>query len=58
VKYEEIIHRMKDATNVLYKIKRRNANWVGHILHRNDLLKHVMEGKIDEMIDVRGTRGR
>ena len=26
---------------------RRKANWIGHILHRNCLLKHVMEEKID-----------
>ena len=24
---------------------RRKANWIGHILHRNCFLKHVIEGK-------------
>jgi hypothetical protein len=23
------------------------ANWIGHILHRNCLLKHVIEGEIE-----------
>jgi hypothetical protein len=27
-------------------MKRRKANWIGHILHKNCLLKHVTEAKI------------
>jgi len=27
-------------------IKQRKANWSGHMLHRNCLLKHVTEGRI------------
>jgi hypothetical protein len=41
----------------LYK-KRREANWIGHILRRNCLLKPVIEGKIEIRIDVTGRRGR
>jgi hypothetical protein len=26
--------------------KRKNANWISHILHRNYLLKHVIQQKI------------
>ena len=37
---------------------RRKANWIGHILCRNCLLKHVIEGKIEEGIKVTGRRGR
>jgi hypothetical protein len=29
-----------------------------HILHRNCLLKHVVEGKINERIGVKGRQGR
>jgi hypothetical protein len=36
----------------------RKANWLGHILHRNWLLKHAIQGKVDERIEVVGTRGR
>jgi hypothetical protein len=32
--------------NILPAIKRRKAKWIGRILHRNCLLKHVIEGKI------------
>ena len=27
--------------------KRRKANWIGHILHRNCLLKHVIDGEME-----------
>jgi hypothetical protein len=42
----EILHTVKDEGNVLHTIKIRKANWIGHILRRNCLLKHVIEGKI------------
>jgi hypothetical protein len=31
----------------LHTIKRRRANWIIHVLRRNSLLKHVIEGKIE-----------
>jgi hypothetical protein len=40
-------HRVKEDRNILRAIKRMKANWIGHILHRNCLLKHVIEGKIE-----------
>jgi hypothetical protein len=40
-------------------MERKKANWIGHILHRNCLLKHVIEVKIEEgRIEVTGRRGR
>ena len=38
--------------------KRRNANWIGHVLRRNCLLKHVIEGKIEGRIEVTGRCGK
>jgi uncharacterized protein YgiM (DUF1202 family) len=38
--------------------KRRKANWIGHVLHRNCALKHRIEGKIEERTEVTVTRGR
>jgi hypothetical protein len=43
---------------IIQKIRRRNANWIGHILSRNCLLKHVIEGKVEEGIKVTERRGR
>ena len=34
------------------------ANWIGHILRRNCLLKQVIEGKIKGEMDVTRRRGR
>ena len=31
---------------------KRKANWIGHILRRNCLLKHVIEGKIKGQVEV------
>jgi hypothetical protein len=42
----EVLHRVKEDRKILHRIKRRKANWIGHILRRNCLLKHVIEGKI------------
>jgi len=44
--------------NVVQKIKRRKANWIGRILLRNCLLKLVIKGKIEGRIEVNGRRGR
>jgi hypothetical protein len=36
--------------------KRRKSNWIGHVLCRNCLLKHVVEGKIERRIEMTGQR--
>jgi len=36
--------------------KRRTVNWIGHVLRRNCLLKHAVEGKMDGTIE--GTEGQ
>jgi hypothetical protein len=52
VNNDAVLHRVKEERNILHTIRRRKANWVGHRLRRNCLLKHIIEGKI------RGTRRR
>jgi hypothetical protein len=44
VRNEEVLPRFKER-NAPHKIKMRNAYWIGYILHRNCLLKHVIKGK-------------
>jgi hypothetical protein len=41
-----------------HEIRKRKANWIGHILRRNCLLQRVIEGKIQGGIEVTGRRGR
>ena len=43
---------------MLHTVKIRKANWIGHILHRNCLVKHVIEGTIGGSIQVTGRRER
>jgi hypothetical protein len=50
----EVLHRVKEDRNILHTIKRRKTNWIGHILRRNCLLKHVIEGNVEGRIE--GTR--
>jgi len=45
----EILHGVKEERNILYTIKRRKADWIGHILPRNRFLKHVIEGRLEAM---------
>jgi hypothetical protein len=52
VNNEAVLHRANEERNIRHTIRRRKANWIGHILRRNCLLKHIIEGKI------RGTRRR
>jgi hypothetical protein len=58
VRNEEVLHRIKEERNIVNTTKRRKANWIGHILRRNCLLKHVIEGKLEGRIEVMGIRGR
>jgi hypothetical protein len=58
VRNEEVLHRVKEERNIVHTIKRWKANWIGHILRRNCLLKHVIEGKLEGRIEMAGRRGR
>ena len=42
VKYE-VLQRVKKERNIVQTTKRRNVSWIGHILCRNCLLKHVID---------------
>jgi hypothetical protein len=58
VRNEEVLHRVMEERNILHTMKIRKANWIGHILRRNCLLKHVSEGKLEGRIEMTGRRGR
>jgi len=43
---------------ILHEIRKRKANWIGHILRRKCLLKQVIEGKVKGEMEVTRRRGR
>ena len=46
VRNEDVLLRVKEQRNILHEIRKRKANWIGHILRRNCLLQRVTEGTI------------
>jgi hypothetical protein len=58
VRNEDVLLRVKEQRNILYKIRKRKANWIGHILRRNCLRQQVIEGKIQGGLEVTGRQGR
>ena len=57
VRNEEVLVS-HEHRNILHEIRKRKANWIGHILRRNCLLQQVTEGKIKGQIEVTRRRGR
>jgi len=52
VRNEQVLLRGNEQRNILHEIRKRKANWIGHILRRNCLLKQVIEGKIKGEMEV------
>ena len=50
--------RVNEQRNILHEIRKWKANWIGHILRRNCLLKQDIEGKIEGKMEVKRRRGR
>ena len=44
--------------NIIHETSKGKANWIGHILRRNCLLKKVIEGKIKKEKDREDQLGR
>jgi hypothetical protein len=55
---ERVLYKVKGNWCFLHKIRKIKANWIGRILRRNCLKKHVIEGKIEGKIEVTPRRGR
>jgi hypothetical protein len=58
VRNEDVLLRVKEERNIILTVKRRQGNWIGHILRRNCLVKHVVKGKIEGGIEGTGRQGR
>jgi len=57
VRNEGVLLRVNEQRNILHEIRKRKANWIGHILRRNCLLQQVIEGKIKGEMEVARRRG-
>jgi hypothetical protein len=51
VRNEEVLLRVNEQRNILHEIRKRKANWIGHILRRNCLLQHVIARNIKDRSD-------
>jgi len=54
----KVLLRVNEQRNILREIRKWTANWIGHILRRNCLLKQFIKGKIKGEIEVTRRRGR
>jgi hypothetical protein len=52
VRNEEVLLRVNEQRNILHEIRKRKANWIGHILRRNCLLKQVIKRKMKGEVEV------
>jgi hypothetical protein len=53
-----VLLRVNAQRNIVHEIRKRKANWIGHILRRNCLIKQVIEGKIKGEMEGTRRRGR
>jgi hypothetical protein len=58
VRTEEVVHRVLEEKNIVHTVKRRNANFIGYILRRNCLLKHINKENIERSVEVTLRQGR
>jgi hypothetical protein len=54
VRNEEVLLSVKELRTFLHEISKQKANWFGHILYRNCLLRQGIKGKVKGGIEVTG----
>jgi ribosomal 50S subunit-associated protein YjgA (DUF615 family) len=50
VRNEEVLHGVREERNIIHTVRRRKGNFIGHIMRRNCLLKHVIEEDIEATV--------
>ena len=58
VRNGEVLHRMKGERHILHAVKRSKATWIGHCWCNKCRLKHVIEGRLEGMIEEKRRGGR
>jgi hypothetical protein len=46
-KKKYVLQRLQEERKALRTAKQSKTNWIGHVLRRNCLLKHIIEGMIE-----------
>jgi hypothetical protein len=54
----EVLHTVKEKSNILQTIKRGKGNRIGYILRRDCFLGDIIERKIEGRLEMTGRRGR
>jgi hypothetical protein len=49
-KYEEVLRGVEEEINILHTVKRRKANWIGHISRWYCLMKYVTKEITEERV--------
>ena len=57
VRNEDVLLRVNEQRNIIHEMRKWKANWIGHILRRNCLLKQVIKGKTKGQMEVTRRRG-
>ena len=55
---EEVLHWENGNSNILHTVRRWKANCIGHFLRKNCRLKHAIQRKVGERVEVVERRGR
>jgi hypothetical protein len=50
VRNTEVLNKDKEERKMVHTVNSSNFNWIGHIWHKNRLLKDVIEGKVEGMM--------
>jgi hypothetical protein len=43
----EVLLRVKEQRNILHETRKLEANWLGHILHRKQVIEGTIKGEIE-----------
>lgn len=46
VRNKDALLTVKEQRNVVHTVNRGKSNWMGHILRRNCMLRHIIKGRI------------
>ena len=58
VRNGEVLRSVNEERNILHTVTRKKTNWIGHSWRRNCFIKHVIDGKMEGLMEVTGRQRR